>query len=97
MGTLTKFLDNPAIPLDNNAAESALRRIAIGRKNWLFVGNADSGQNLAILMTLIKSCQAVDVNPQEYLTDVLMRVSTHPAAKIDELLPDNWKRLRASG
>lgn len=95
--TLTKFLDNPAIPLDNNAAESALRRIAIGRKNWLFVGNADSGQNLAILMTLIKSCQAVDVNPQEYLTDVLMRVSTHPAAKIDELLPDNWKRLRASG
>ena len=94
---LTHFLKDPRIPIDNNAAEAALRLIALGRKNWLFVGHEESGKNLAILMTLVKSCQAVGVNPEEYLADVLMRVSSHPAARIDELLPDIWKDLHQSG
>jgi transposase len=88
--TLTRFLDDVRIPLDNNASERALRIVALGRKNFLFVGNPDCGGNLAGLYSLIATCDLHDVNPLEYLRDVLLRVDTHPAAKIDELLPHRW-------
>jgi transposase len=88
--TLLRFLDDVRIPLDNNASERALRIIALGRKNFLFVGNPDCGDNLAGLYSLIATCDLHDVDPLEYLRDVLLRVDTHPAAKIDELLPHRW-------
>lgn len=88
--TLTRFLDDVRIPLDNNASERALRIVALGRKNFLFVGNPDCGSNLAGLYSLIATCALHDVEPLEYLRDVLLRVDTHPAAKIDELLPHRW-------
>ena len=88
--TLTRFLDDVRIPLDNNASERALRIVALGRKNFLFVGNPDCGGNLAGLYSLVATCGLHDVNPLEYLQDVLLRVDTHPAAKIDELLPHRW-------
>jgi hypothetical protein len=68
-----------------------LRLIALGRKNFLFVGHDEGGQNLAILQSLVSTCIACKINPQEYLTDVIMRVQHHPQAAIDELLPDMWK------
>lgn len=89
--TLTRFLDDVRIPLDNNASESALRVVALGRKNFLFVGGPETGQNLAGLYSLVSTCEAHDVDPIEYLRDVLLRVDTHPASRIDEILPHRWQ------
>jgi hypothetical protein len=68
--------------------------VALGRKNYLFVGHEEAGENIAGLYSLVATCDANDVNPYEYLRDVLMRVSTHPADRIDELLPDQWKPVQ---
>lgn len=84
------FLENVRVPLDNNPAEAALRRVALGRKNFLFVGNDEARENLAGLYSLVATCEANDVNPLAYLEDVLIRVHTHPNSRIDELLPHNW-------
>lgn len=89
--TLTRFLTDVRIPLDNNASESALRVVALGRKNFMFVGGPETGQNLAGLYSLVATCESHDVDPIEYLRDVLLRVDTHPASKIDELLPHRWQ------
>ena len=68
-----------------------MRLIALGRKNFLFVGNDQAGRDLAILQTLVSSCIANGVNPQNYLADVLIRVQEHPYSQSDELLPWNWR------
>lgn len=65
--------------------------IALGRKNFLFVGHDEAGRNLAVLQTLVSTCLANGMNPQTYLTDVLIRIQTHPQSQIDELLPWNWR------
>jgi len=65
-------------------------------KNFLFVGREEAGENIAGLYSLVATCEANSVNPYEYLRDVLLRVSTHPAARIDELLPDQWKPVQAT-
>lgn len=88
---LTRFLENARIPVDNNRSEGALRVVALGRKNFLFVGNETAGKNIAGIYSLIATCDACCVNPLEYLADVMRRVSSHPASQIDELLPDRWK------
>ena len=92
---LTLFLTDPHLPIDNNASERALRVAALGRKNFLFVGTDEAGENLAGLYSLIGTCEMNGVNPVAYLADVLLRVQTHPASRIDELLPHNWKPLQA--
>jgi transposase len=84
------FLDNANIPVDNNASESALRVVALGRKNFLFVGDVESGAHLATLYSLVSTCEAREIDPVEYLKDVIMRIDTHPASRIDELLPHKW-------
>jgi transposase len=89
--TLTRFLDDVRIPVDNNASERALRVVALGRKNFLFVGDPETGANLAGLYSLVATCDANDVDPVAYLQDVMLRVDTHPASRIDELLPDRWR------
>ena len=92
---LSLFLTDAALPLDNNQSERALRVCALGRKNFLFVGNDGAGENLAGLYSLIATCEANGVNPVEYLADVLLRVQTHPDKRLDELLPHRWKRQAA--
>lgn len=87
---LTLFITDPHLPVDNNASERALRVAALGRKNFLFVGHDDAGENLAGLYSLIATCEANDINPVDYLADVLLRVQSHPASRVDELLPHNW-------
>lgn len=89
--SLSVFLTDPLIRLDNNLSENALRIIATGRKNFLFVGHEEAGQNLAILQTITSTCRLHKVDPYEYIKDILIRVQTHPASKIDELLPQNWR------
>lgn len=88
---LTAFLRHPTIPPDNNPAEAALRRVAVGRGNYLFVGNELTGHNHAVLYSLVATCEKHGVNPLDYLGDVLIRVQDHPASRIDELLPHRWK------
>jgi len=87
---LEAFLSDPNVPLDNNLAERELRIIATGRKNFTFVGTPQAGQNLAILESIVATCKLQNVNPRPYLEDVLVRIQTHPASRIDELLPANW-------
>jgi transposase len=88
---LGQFLHFASIPPDNNVAEAALRRVALGRANFLFVGNEKSGHDFAVLYTLVASCQKHDIEPIAYLTDVLTRVHTHPASRVEELLPHRWQ------
>lgn len=87
---LTRFLEDARLPLDNNASERALRGMALGRKNYLFVGTDEAGQNLAGLASLVATCEANGVNPEAYLADVLLRLGSHPASRLDELLPHRW-------
>ena len=88
---LNRFAEDGALELDNNIGENALRPIALGRKNYLFVGSEHGGRRAAILYSLIRTCERHNVNAWEYLRDVLTRISTHPASQIDALLPHAWK------
>jgi transposase len=88
---LKMFLKNGRLEIDNNAAERALRPIAVGRKNWLFAGSERGGHAAATFFTLIESCRRNGVNPYDYLRDVLTRLPSHPINRIDEFLPDRWE------
>jgi transposase len=90
---LARFLDDGRLCMTNNAAERALRGIAVGRHNWTFAGSDAGGRRAAAIYTLIESAKLNDVDPQAWLTDLLTRLQDHPAKRIDELLPWNWKRL----
>jgi transposase len=89
----TRFLDDGRVCLSNNAAERALRGIALGRKSWLFAGSDRGGQRAAAMYSLIVTAKMNDVDPQAWLADVLARIAGHPASRIDELLPWNWRPL----
>ncbi|MBI2720151.1 MAG: IS66 family transposase, partial [Rhizobiales bacterium] len=91
---LIRFLDDGRLCMTNNAAERALRCVAVGRHNWTFAGSDAGGQRAAAIYTLIESCKLNDVDPQAWLTDVLARLHDHPAKRIHELLPWNWKQQR---
>jgi transposase len=91
---LSVFLDDERVPLDNNGSERALRRVALGRKNYLFVHDAETGASIAGLYSLVATCEARRINPFEYLADVLARVQDHPAKDIDALLPGAWIAAR---
>lgn len=88
---LGQFLRHASIPPDNNVAEAALRRVALGRSNFLFVGNEASGHDLAVFYTLVASCEKHGTNPIDYLTDVLTRLPDHPANRVGDLLPHRWR------
>src|SRR5216110_2210921 len=87
----TRFLDDGRICLSNNAAERALRGIALGRKSWLFAGSDRGGQRAAVMYSLIVTAKLNDVDPQAWLADVLARIAGHSVHRIDELLPWNWR------
>ena len=89
----TRFLDDGRICLSNNAAERALRGIALGRKSWLFAGSDRGGQRAAAMYSLIVTAKMNDVDPQAWLADVLARIAGHPAHRLDDLLPWNWRPL----
>ena len=74
----------------NNPAERAIRPLAIGRKNWFFVGSKESGEAAATLLSLTQTCRALNINPRVYLEDVCRRMMGHSLKKLHELLPDEW-------
>src|SRR5581483_9160499 len=91
---LLRYAEQGYLEIDNNASERGEKTIALGRKNWLFFGSEGGGATAAILFSLTETCQRLGVEPWAYLRDVLDRVSTHPASRIDELLPDRWEAIR---
>jgi len=86
----TLFLDDGRVCLSNNAAERALRGIALGRKSWMFCGSDRGGQRAAAMYSLIITAKMNDIDPQAWLADLLARIATHPAHRLDELLPWSW-------
>jgi transposase len=87
----TLFLEDGRVCMSNNAAERSLRGVALGRKSWLFCGSDRGGQRAAAMYSLIVTCKMNGVDPQAWLADVLARIAGHPAHRLDELLPWNWK------
>jgi hypothetical protein len=87
----TRFLDDGRICLSNNAAERALRGIALGRKSWLFAGSDRGGERAAAMYSLIVTAKLNGVDPLAWLADVLARIAEHPVRAIDELLPWHWQ------
>ena len=90
----TRFLDDGRICLTNNAAERALRPLALGRKSWLFCGSDRGGERAAAMYTLIATAKLNDVDPQAWLADVLARIAELSHSRVHELLPWNWKAVR---
>ena len=90
----TRFLDDGRICLTNNAAERALRGIALGRKSWLFAGSDRGGERAAVMYTLIQTARLNDVDPQAWLADVLARIADHKINDLAALLPWNWRVAR---
>jgi hypothetical protein len=92
----TLFLDDGRVCLSNNAAEHALRGIALGRRSWLFCGSDRGGRRAAAMYSLIVTAKMNGVDPQAWLADVLTRIATHPAHRLDELLPWNWTQTASA-
>ena len=90
----TQFLVDGRICLSNNAAERALRGIALGRKAWLFAGSERGGERAAIMYTLIQTAMLNGVDPQAWLADVLARIADHPITDLAAMLPWSWKKSR---
>jgi hypothetical protein len=89
---LTRFMTDGRICLTNNAAERALRGLALGRRAWLFAGSNRGAERAAVMITLIQTARLNDVDPQVWLADVFARIPAHPHNRLHELLPWNWKR-----
>jgi transposase len=92
---LERYCDDGALEIDNNGAERSLRGIAIGRKNWMFYGSDNGGHTAAVLGSLVATCKRLAIDPFAYLRDVFARISAHPAARLEELLPDQWQKTQA--
>ena len=89
--SFTRFVDDGRICLSNNAAERALRCVAVGRRNWTFAGSDAGGRRAAAVYSLIATCKLNDVDPRAWLADVLARLPDHPAHRVSELMPWAWK------
>jgi len=88
------YLSNPDLRMDNNPAERSLRKVVVGRNNWLFVGSPRGGQAAANLLSLVQTCRAMAIDPQEYLQDVFTNFLDYPAKKCKDFLPDHWAKVR---
>ena len=93
---LIRYTEAGFLSIDNNVAEREMKRIAIGRKNWLFVGSPRGGETAAVLFSFTSTCQRLQVEPWAYLHDVLSRLPTTPTEQLEALLPDRWQAARAS-
>ncbi|MBK9386060.1 MAG: IS66 family transposase [Planctomycetes bacterium] len=92
---LTRFLEDGRLPLENNAAERAMRQVAIGRKNWMFAGSASGGERAALYYSLVVSCKNLGIEPYDYLRDVLQRMAEDPS-RAAQLTPRAWRAARTA-
>lgn len=92
---LAVYLDDPDVAIDTNHLERALRVIPLGRKNWLFAWTELGAKHIGIVQSLLVTCRLHDINPYDYFVDVLQRIGQHPASKVHQLIPREWKQLFA--
>ena len=88
---LQVYLSDGRVPIDNNAAERAIRPLAIGRKNWMFFASEAGGRAAAVMFSFMQTCKLLKIDPWKYLRDVINRIAGHPASRLRELLPHEWK------
>ena len=88
---LVRYTEAGFLSIDNNVAEREMKRIAIGRKNWLFVGSANGGRTAAVLFSFTSTCHRLGIEPWAYLQDVLTRLPRTSAEQLSDLLPDRWQ------
>jgi len=93
-GALIRYTEAGFLAIDNNVAEREMKRVAIGRKNWLFVGSPAGGRTATVLLSFTSTCHRLGVEPWAYLQDVLTRLPATPAERLTELLPDHWQAAR---
>jgi transposase len=93
---LTVFCSDGAVPIDNNVREREMKRVVLNRKNSLFVGNARGGRTAAILASLTSTCRRHDIDPQLYLTQLLVSLPSMPTSQLATWLPDQWKVRQAA-
>ncbi len=91
---LQVYLEDGRAHIDNNQVENAIRPTAVGKKNWLFIGEAAAGQTSAILFTIIEACRSRRIDPWEYLRDVLTRLPNMTNRQLDEVMPDAWGKAQ---
>lgn len=92
---LGRYVEDGRFSIDNNAAERQLRAVAVGRKNWLFMGSMEGAHRAALMYSIVQSCRLARIDPWVYIRDVLVRVATHPHRRIAELLPKAWAETLA--
>ncbi len=88
---LTIFTTDGRLEMTNNAAERAIRPLTLGGRNWTFLGSDTGADRAAVFYTIIQTCRLNEINPEEYLADLIARIADHPAKKLEELLPWNWR------
>jgi hypothetical protein len=88
---MARYCDNGLLEISNNLVENALRGVALGRRNWMFVGSTKGGDASALFYSLVETCRLNGVEPEAWFTDVITRIGNHPINRIDELLPWNWQ------
>lgn len=88
---MTRYVEDGILDIDNNRAERALRRVAVGRKNWMFAGSDEGGRRAAIIYSLVASCALLKVNPFAYLRNVLERFPSCCPADLSQLTPKVWQ------
>jgi transposase len=93
---LTVYLEDGRVEIDNNPVENAIRPTAIGKKNWLFIGEAEAGQRSAILFTIIEACRCRGIDPQSYLREVLTRLPTLTTSQIKDITPEAWAKTQTA-
>jgi len=93
---LIRYCSDGDLEIDNNAAERSLRGIAVGRRNWTFLGSDKGGRTAAILTSITTTCKRLRIDPFEYLRDIFQHISTYPQNNLDDLLPDKWNADRAA-
>jgi transposase len=93
---LNRYTTDGDLDIDNNMSERTLKLVGIGRKNWLFVGSDQGGQTAAVLFSFTATCKHLGIDTFAYLRDVLTRLPTHPADRLDELLPHRWQEARVA-
>jgi transposase len=94
---LSRYASSGYLAIDNNVAEQQMKKIATGRKNWMFTGSENGGKTMAVLFSVVSSCERHGHDPFVYLRDVLERLPTLPKERVSELLPDRWTPANAAG
>lgn len=89
---LRDYLEDGRVEIDNNQIENKIRPLALGRKNYLFAGSRKGAERTAMMYSFLSTCKESDVNPREWLKDVLLRINDHPINRVAELLPGQWKK-----